>query len=267
MERPITPQFRITSFIITFDRVFEPDYFFEGESHNYIEMVYCDSGTFEVTRDEKICLLNEGDLLFHAPMEFHCNRTAPQVTPRVVQLSFRHEGEMPLLLHEGVFPLNADEKETFFRIFRMADRYITDEKSDPLLGQEAAERLSGFILSLCRKKKAESRLSNTTGALAYQKVIRTMHEDAWNNYTLEDFAKKTYLSVSYIKSLFKRYAGVSPKIYYNTIRMNEAARMLSSGMSVIEAAEKLNFSSPNYLTALFKKHFNMTPSQYKKQGV
>lgn len=267
MERDINRQFQITSFIISFDRIFDANYFFEGESHNYIEMVYCDTGTFEVTRDEKICLLNEGDLLFHAPMEFHCNRTDPGVTPHIVQLSFRHEGEIPSVLHDGVFPLNSEEKDTFWRIFRMADRYITDADSEPALGQEAAESLSGFILSLCRRKKAESRLSNTTGALAYQKVIRTMHEDVWYNFTLEDFSKKTFLSISYIKSLFKRYAGISPKTYYNTIRMNEAARLLSAGLSVIETAEKLNFSSPNYLTALFKKHFGVTPSQYKKQGI
>lgn len=267
MERAVTPQFKITDFVIAFDRVFEAGFSFEGESHNFIEMVYCDRGRFEVTRDEKVCLLKDGELFFHAPMEFHRNRTDPDETPRIVQLSFRHEGVIPPALHEGAFLLNSEEKDVFWKIFRMADRYMTDESCDPLLGQEAADTLSGFILSLCRKKKAESRLSNTTGALAYQKVIRIMHEDVWYNFTLEDFAKKTFLSVSYIKSLFKRYAGIGPKTYYNNLRMNEAARLLTSGKSVIEVAEKLNFSSPNYLTALFKKQFGCTPTQYKKQGI
>lgn len=267
MERSVERRFSITGFVISFDRVFAENYYFEGESHDFIEIVYCDSGTFEVTRDEQVCKLNEGDLLFHAPMEFHRNHTDPGVTPRVVQLSFRHCGQIPAALHDGVFPLNPEEKETFWRIFRAADRFMTDTDSDPLLGQEAAENLSAFILTLCRKTRTPNRLSNTTGALAYQKVIRSMHTDLYQNLSLTDFAERNFLSVSYIKSLFSRYAGISPKTYYNSLRLNEAARLLSSGMSVREVAEKMNFSSPNYLTTLFKKQLGMTPMQYKKKGV
>lgn len=266
MERPILRQFMITDFVIAFDRVFQENYFFEGESHNFIEIVYCDSDSFEVTRNEQVCKLNAGDLLFHAPMEFHRNHTDADATPRVVQLSFRHTGQMPKFLFDGVFPLSAEEKDTFWRIFRLADRFMTDA-GNPLLGQEAAEHLSAFILALCRKTHAQSRLSNATGALAYQKLIRSMHVDLYQNLKLSDFAKKNYMSVSYMKSLFARYAGIGPKTYYNNLRINEAARLLSTGAAVQEVAEKMNFSSPNYLTMMFKKQMGVTPMQYKKRGI
>ena len=47
--------------------------------------------------------------------------------------------------------------------------------------------------------------------------------------------------------------------------MTEAIKLLASGMTVSEVAEKLEFSSPNYFSMAFKKETGTSPFEYKKR--
>ena len=71
------------------------------------------------------------------------------------------------------------------------------------------------------------------------------------------------ISISYLKLLFKNYAGISPKIYFNQLRARHAAQLLKKDLSVAEVAEQMNFSSQNYFTVFFRKHMGVTPSEYR----
>ncbi len=44
---------------------------FSGESHNFWELLYVDKGDIQVTAGEQTCRLRRGQLIFHAPGEFH----------------------------------------------------------------------------------------------------------------------------------------------------------------------------------------------------
>ena len=50
---------------------FASGYVFEGEKHNFWEMVYIDRGEAEIGADSEIRRLDAGQLLFHQPNEFH----------------------------------------------------------------------------------------------------------------------------------------------------------------------------------------------------
>ena len=68
------------------------------------------------------------------------------------------------------------------------------------------------------------------------------------------------------KLLFNTYAGISPKSYFNQLRLRHANELLSIGLSVTEVAELMNFSSPNYFSAFYKKHTGISPSERQKGG-
>ena len=56
-----------------------------------------------------------------------------------------------------------------------------------------------------------------------------------------------------------------PKEFYDELRVKEAMDQLQNGRSVTEIARKMNFSSPNFFCAFFKRHTGVTPSAYKKR--
>ena len=92
-----------------------------------------------------------------------------------------------------------------------------------------------------------------------------MRVSMYENLTIQQIASRSAISVTTTKELFQKYAGVSPKAYYSEIRGNEALRLLKDGMEIVEIAEALNYSSPNYFSYSFKKQFGLPPGQYRKQ--
>ena len=66
---------------------FDKNFVFDGESHNFWEMVYIDKGRVQVRRDEATLVLSQGEILFHAPNEFHSIR-ALDSAPNFFVVSF-----------------------------------------------------------------------------------------------------------------------------------------------------------------------------------
>ena len=249
------------------DRTFEADFSYDGEKHDFWEVVYVLSGKLEITEDEKVYLMGERDILFHAPNEFHRVRSAENTCPRVLNLSFRAEGSIPEELKNGVMNLSPDMHSEFVEITKMLREYVRSIKTHTTSSVsffESTSRFSAFIMRLLRESRATDNISTSTGAKAYRAIVELMHEEVCSNLPLEEFAKKSFISVSYIKKLFSRYAGISPKSYYTNLRVQEAQKMLASDISVSDIAEKLNFSSASYFTLFFKNHTGVTPIQYRK---
>ncbi len=263
MFKKVKKQFCIESLAHALDRQFPKDFVYNGESHDSVEMVYVDSGNIEVVEDEKVYLMGSGDIIFHAPMEFHTIRSDKDTSPRVYNLSAIIHGRVPDNLYDGIFNLDINERAEFLRIFKTAYSFI-EESEDLYCGQESVDGLEHFIIRICRNANINNRLSSDSQAIAFRKLVKTMNEEVYNNISLETLAKLNYMSVSYVKLLFRRYTDISPKSYYSNLRANEAARLILKGVPIAEIAKQMNFSSPNYFTLFFKNHIGLTPSQYKK---
>lgn len=265
----IEEKFRIDCIsTIIYDRVFPKEFVFNGEVHDFWEIVYVVSGKIEVVENDEIYLLSDGDMIFHAPMEFHRIRAAEDTSPHVLNMSFTAEGTLPANLKDGIFALDSEQSSTYMKLFRFTGNdFLKNGTSDAYKGLEAANRLSSFILHLCSNTEAQETVSTTSSALTYKKLVKLMNKEVNSGLALQDFADKSFISISYIKTLFQRYAGISPKTYYNRLRLTQSQRLLSQEMSVSSIAEKMNFSSPNHFIRFFKSNTGMTPLQYKKQSL
>ena len=122
-----------------------------------------------------------------------------------------------------------------------------------------------FILKITGKNAHTDSFSSNPGAEVYRKTVKTMTENIYSNLSLEEIADKNHISISYVKKLFYHYAGVSPKKYYDHLRIHEITSQLTEGIPKSEIAEKMGFSSPAYFTNYCKKHLGVTPTQYQKE--
>jgi YesN/AraC family two-component response regulator len=78
-------------------------------------------------------------------------------------------------------------------------------------------------------------------------------------------AEAVGVSDDYLSKQFHQECGVSIPEYINRLRVNEAAKLLAAtNTKVSEIAFSLGFSSPSYFSAIFKKHFDTTPEQYRR---
>ncbi|MBQ3133728.1 MAG: helix-turn-helix transcriptional regulator [Clostridia bacterium] len=265
MRKPITRQFSINSFFTAYDYNWNSTYQSEGEAHDFWEIVYVASGAVGVTEDDRVYHVVEGNILLHAPMEFHNICSAEGTHPHVVILSFDATGELPKSLTEGPFPLSNEMRAQYESIFADVKAFVDDPEQNKTQGQEGADRLASFLLRLNRRYRSELSLMKTGSAIEYTRLVETMNKAIYENLSLEELAAARHISISYIKQLFKRYAGISPKAYYARLRCTEAIRQLQAGSSVTEVSDALHFSSPSYFSAFFKKMTGQPPARYVRQ--
>ena len=260
-------KFQITEFFFTvLDRRFPKHFDFDGEKHNFWEIVYVLDGKIEVTEDEKVYVMSERDILFHAPNEFHRVRSAEDTTPRVINVSFRADGDLPQYLKNGVLHLSSVLHSEYMEIVEMLQRCESQRAKNEYTDYfEVSCRMSAFFLRLIREGYAKDNFSTSAGARAYSFLVEMMHRETCNNLSLEDLAKKSFISISYIKKLFNHYAGISPKRYYTGLRVTEAQRLLLTDIPISEIAEKMNFSSASYFTLFFKEQTGYTPIKYRRE--
>ena len=266
-QRYVNRVYTIHSFHSAFDYNWSDSYSFEGEYHNFWEVVYVVSGAVDITEDDRIYQLTQGHMLIHAPMEFHNICSANGTSPHVLILSFAADGTLPDNLTDGSFLLSLEMGKTYERLFEQAKAFVDNPKMNALSGQEALDRLSAFLMRLSRRYTAESPLLLSRPAMEYARLVDAMNTHICDNLTTEEFARFCNISVSYMKQLFSRFAGVGPKVYYSRLRCSESIRLLQEGFPVAQIAERLNFSSVNYFSDFFKRMTGVSPSRYMHENV
>ena len=262
---PVEKKFDIDAFCSAYDFKWDQDFVFNGESHDPWEIVFVVDGFVEVTEDEKIYRLESGNIILHAPNEFHRIRSIDGSSPRVLVTSFNVSGELPPELENGVFILESDQCSDFHSIFNKIHIFLHGDKSSDYVSLEASALLCAFLIRLSQSTRPQKRLIATQSASEYRKAVSAMANGICMDLTLEDIARECNVSVSYIKLLFSKYAGISPKKYYSGLRIRHACSLLDGGMSVSAVAEEMCFSSPNYFCVFFKRNMGISPMEYQKK--
>lgn len=85
--------------------------------------------------------------------------------------------------------------------------------------------------------------------------------------SVDDIARSTYLSTTYITKIYKEVTGDTPINYLINLRLEKARDILEEGHFSIQAvAKKVGYDDPYYFSKLFKKKFGCSPSSYKRKG-
>lgn len=80
---------------------------------------------------------------------------------------------------------------------------------------------------------------------------------------LPQLARNAGMSQTKMQQLFRQIFGDSVYNYYQSVRMNEAARLLAT-LSVAETGYQLGFTNLSHFSRLFQKHYSLNPKQYKR---
>lgn len=99
------------------------------------------------------------------------------------------------------------------------------------------------------------------------RICRYLSDNIGVPFNSENIEKQFYLSYKYMSHLFKKEKGVTMQQYHNSVRMDEACRLLCSTlMSIGEIADKLGFSDVLYFSRCFRNYTGKSPSAYRKDS-
>lgn len=120
-------------------------------------------------------------------------------------------------------------------------------------------------------KYGDNRLPHELRESIWTVLESYMQEQApWraSNLTLQQFAERTGVASHHISQVLNDHHGWSFNDYLNRYRVKAVCDRLqsSSEENLLDIALTCGFSSKSSFNAIFKKHTNLTPSQYRKKS-
>lgn len=107
--------------------------------------------------------------------------------------------------------------------------------------------------------------SNERDSDFVKKLNKLIDENMSNPFfSVSEITKSLNISRSVLHVKCKNLLNTSVIDYLREVRMNHARDLLIKGQNISETAYAVGFSDPGYFTKVFKKQFNITPSEFVK---
>ena len=101
----------------------------------------------------------------------------------------------------------------------------------------------------------------------YHRISKYIYNNYSNNITLQEIAKKEFLSPHYLSHEIKNATGSSFTSLLNLTRVEESVKLLlNSDMSISEICSEVGFSHTRYLNKHFKHYYGCTPLQFRRKN-
>ncbi len=253
-----------------------------GESHDFWELIYIDKGRITCNVDGEDVSLEEGEILFHKPLEYHIHMTGEAGASMFI-VSFVSKSEAIHFFENKRMRLDRDLLKFIYMlieesrlVFSLRDTNHQTKKmpflSHPALGglQAITNILEILLINLMREGSEEEGnpafiIKEDFDEYITNQVIAYLGENIGKNVKMEDICHHLNYTKSYLFRQFKSVTGQSIMAYFTTLKVKEAKRLLrETEMSVTDIAAALAFDTPNYFSKTFKRVSGYTPMQYKK---
>lgn len=270
------PGIRVNALYTVYILPFGKDFRFPGESHPIWELEYVIRGELSFTSADRAYHCVGGEAVLHRPDVFHTSWSEPGTpsAPPSECLTISFTGNGLDSLPDGKFTLNADEKAVMdllmAEIPRLFSRYNWEGYTPLTMTASArdegcqimANYLEILLLSLQRRRTEAGQPLCDEQSQLYTDIVGYMRDHIDDDLCTGDIVRQFALSPSSLKLLFRRFTGEGVMKYYNHLRVRRIIALLTEGHSIYEIAQTMDFSSPNYLSAFFKRETGVPPSVY-----
>lgn len=276
--------FNVEKLITIFYMELSKNFSYEGERHDFWEMVYIDKGEMICTADKNRFILKSGEMTFHKPNEFHNLSGDNKTAPNVSIITFECKSRAMKYFEGKIFRLDAEEKSILSTLFQEGlSCYKLEDEHNPLLqkldvienapfgsSQMTKNLLEMFLIKLCRNKDVLTKkmrrnyvIDGVEVPYNVKEILDILNQNIYGKISIKDIANTLGKSESSVKKLFAEYHGIIK--YYNSLKIKEAKRLIrEERYNLSQIAEMLSFDNPQYFSKCFKQFTKMTPTEYKK---
>lgn len=258
------------------------DFVFPGESHDFWEFLYVDKGQAEVMADTEGYQLEQGEIIFHKPNEFHSVWANGKIAPNLIVVSFVCNSPAMKFFENKILKAGEQEKTILANLIKertlcfdkRLNEFITekDKRPDEVFGAQQLIKiyLEMLLITFIRNNTAvqnQDRVSFLTRRRVEDdlvtRIICFMKENIDKNLSIDDFCEEFGLSRTRIKDLFREKLNTGIIQYFRHLKIEKAKELIrEENYNFSEIADKLGFSSVHYFSNVFKKITDMTPSEY-----
>ena len=255
------------------------------ERHDFWEMVYVDSGRVRAITNGVGCTLEQGQAIFHEPMEIHAHISDNHVSNNMLVISFSTKSEAMRYLKNKTFTLDKSCRTLLSLFLEEAKNALGKipgdyENKDSLsftpsvFGSEQLLQcfFTEFLIRLIRSRNtlSEDVLSSKksrdiANSSLSELMCEYMKSKLYSPLSLKDVCTHFILGKTQLCKIFRESMGQSPMEYYTALKIKEAKRLIREGnYSVSQISDVLGYSSVHIFSRAFKKAVGLSPTAYAK---
>ena len=252
----------------------------EWHWHAELEFVYIASGTVTFWIGERQFTLPEGNGVFINSKILHrfYSPTAASI-PNFVCMPFFLAAQDSFIYHKYISPVISSSLT--FQIFYADVSWqakalsimkqiiaVQDCRSSSELATSALFQMLWLEIyeNADIKNVKEPKNDSASSQARLQLMMQYIHQNYTRNISLDDIAEHAKISKSTVLNLFRGYLHITPINYLINYRLNEAAHLLSKTEKKINTiAYETGFNNIEYFCRLFKKRYQLTPTEYRKK--
>lgn len=264
---------------------YRKDFAFTGEKHDFWELVYVDKGEINVTADERVYRLGHGEIIFHAPNEFHTLSANGKVAPNLVIVSFECKSRAMKFFQNKLLSISQDQKKVLSQIVKEAEDSFLTPLNNPYTTQMVkadAHRFGSFqmiklslehlLISLYRSNQLGQADQKPISAIKerfeqdiIEEVLAFLNENINTALRFSDIVKYANISETALKTTFSNRMGMGIMHYFNTMKIEKAKILIrEEQFNFTQISALLGYDSIHYFSRQFKRLTGMSPSEYAK---
>ena len=254
-------------------------YAFAGEAHDFWEFLYVDKGSLQVMAGEESHTLSRGQIIFHAPGEFHALAADGVAAPNLVVVSFRCASPTMEFFRSRVTFVGAAERLLLARIVEESRAAFSSPLDDPSTTtlirrpdappgceQLLTAALEELLIRLLRQDPQHPpapRVQTQAEGTPLEDILRYLEQRLDRPLTVEQVCRDNMIGRSQLQRLFHEQTGGGVMEYFSRMKVKAARQMIREGrLNFTQIAEALGFQSVHYFSRRFKSICGMSPSEY-----
>lgn len=259
------------------------DFHFAGERHDFWEFQCVDKGEAEVRTDDKIHLLERGEMIFHKPNEFHTLTATGKNAPNIVVVSFATSSPCMKFFEDRVVKISDNDRNLIGMIIAEARRCIASPLDDPymekmekrpdcLFGSQQLIHLylEQLLINIIRRYTVPqmvlpfgNHLNMKHNSATYNKIVFYLEEHIRESVSIEDICHDNLIGRSQLQKMFREHHQCGVIEFFSRMKIEFAKQLIRDNqMNFTQISDFLGYSSIHYFSRQFKKISGMTPSEY-----
>lgn len=252
---------------------------FTGESHDFWELVYADKGDVTVFADDKSFVLEQGNVIFHKPNEWHNVRANGVDAANITIITFASPSKAMSFFENKILAVGQKQKELLSKIVSeytnafktpLNDPYTThlERRSDAAVASEQLIKLflcEFLILFLRNDPSGRQRTVRSihSSDATLNLLINYMEQNITKTVTLKELMEYSGTNRTAIENIFRENLGRGAVEYFLILKIELAKKYLrEDNYNITQISEILGYSSIHYFSRQFKKITGMTPTEY-----
>lgn len=252
--------------------------------HDFLELTYVVQGQATHHIGEEVSVIGQGDYFIVDYGVKHSYEQIGQVPfvvinclfiPRLIDETLSHCQQFQELAQSYLIKFdyrNLDTRPTG-KIFHDADgsvgrkfQSLSKEYNEKNAGHQEMMRCLLIEILIETMRKVHRPASSPQRSPLVQHIIGQVQENFMERLSLQEMAQSLCYSLAYVSKRFKQETGTTFQEYLQSVRVQEACRLLANtNKKVGEIGALVGYSDTKFFNSIFKSQMEMTPRDFRRK--